>query len=92
MELYLNNTSIKNNKYFKTHEELLNLSVQELEEIKAYKKKAGLKIPMLYPCLPIKLMETVPSIKGIVWIPVWATWNWWQTVNVTTGTIKSKSE
>ena len=41
MELYLNNTSIKNNKYFKTHEELLNLSVQELEEIKAYKKRTG---------------------------------------------------
>ena len=38
MELYLNDTSIKNNKYFKTHEELLALSNKELQEIKAYKK------------------------------------------------------
>ena len=41
MELYLNNTSIKNNKYFKTHEELLALSNKELQEIKAYKKRLG---------------------------------------------------
>ena len=39
MELYLNDTSIKNNKYFKTHEELLALSNKELPEIKAYKKR-----------------------------------------------------
>tara|TARA_R100001230_G_C5644849_1_gene150558 strand:+ start:253 stop:972 length:720 start_codon:yes stop_codon:yes gene_type:complete len=41
MELYLNNSSIKNNKYFKTHKELLNISIEELEEIKAYKKRTG---------------------------------------------------
>tara|TARA_Y100001963_G_scaffold138354_1_gene203017 strand:- start:61 stop:753 length:693 start_codon:yes stop_codon:yes gene_type:complete len=39
MKLYLNNSSIKNNKYFKTHKELLNISSKELEEIKAYKKR-----------------------------------------------------
>tara|TARA_R100000808_G_scaffold4035_2_gene13553 strand:- start:849 stop:1547 length:699 start_codon:yes stop_codon:yes gene_type:complete len=39
--LYLNNSSIKNNKYFKTHEELLALSNKELLEIKAYKKSTG---------------------------------------------------
>ena len=41
MHLYLNNSSIKNNKYFKTHKELLNISSKELEEIKAYKKRTG---------------------------------------------------
>ena len=41
MNLYLNNTSIENNKYFKTHIELLNLSKKELIEIKAYKKRSG---------------------------------------------------
>ena len=41
MQLYLNNSSIKNNKYFKTHEELLSLSNKELTEIKAYKKRTG---------------------------------------------------
>ena len=30
MQLYLNNSSIKNNKYFKTHKELLALSNKEL--------------------------------------------------------------
>ena len=39
MNLYLNNSSIKNNKYFKTHKELLALSNKELQEIKAYKKR-----------------------------------------------------
>tara|TARA_Y100001963_G_scaffold41830_1_gene58641 strand:- start:1745 stop:2437 length:693 start_codon:yes stop_codon:yes gene_type:complete len=39
MHLYLNDSSIKNNKYFKTHEELLNISNEELEEIKTYKKR-----------------------------------------------------
>ena len=39
--LYLNNSSIKNNKYFKTHKELLTLSNKELQEIKAYKKRTG---------------------------------------------------
>lgn len=38
-ELYINDSSIKNNKYFKTHKELLKLSKKELNEIKAYKKK-----------------------------------------------------
>ena len=33
MELYLNNSSIENNKYFKTHEELLNISNDELLKI-----------------------------------------------------------
>ena len=37
--LYLNNSSITNNKYFKTHKELLKISKKELEEIKAYKKR-----------------------------------------------------
>ena len=37
--LYLNNTSITNNKYFKTHKDLLKLSNKELQEIKAYKKR-----------------------------------------------------
>ena len=41
MQLYLNNSSIKNNKYFKTHEELLSLSNKELQEIKEYKKRTG---------------------------------------------------
>ena len=41
MELYLNNSSIENNKYFKTHEELLNISNDELLKIKAYKKRSG---------------------------------------------------
>ena len=40
-ELYLNNTSITNNKYFKTHIELLDISKKELQEIKAYKLKSG---------------------------------------------------
>lgn len=37
--LYLNETSIQNNKYFKTHKELLQLSKKEIEDIKAYKKR-----------------------------------------------------
>ena len=41
MHLYLNNSSIKNNKYFKTHKELLALSNKELKEIKEYKLKSG---------------------------------------------------
>ena len=41
MNLYLNNSSIKNNKYFKTHKELLSLSNKELQDIKAYKKRTG---------------------------------------------------
>ena len=41
MNLYLNKTSIENNKYFKTHIELLQLSKKELTEIKAYKKRTG---------------------------------------------------
>ena len=41
MHLYLNDSSIKNNKYFKTHKELLALSSSELKEIKAYKKRTG---------------------------------------------------
>ena len=41
MQLYLNNSSIENNKYFKTHEELLSLSNKELQEIKEYKKRTG---------------------------------------------------
>jgi len=41
MELYLNNTSIKNNKHFRTHKDLLNISIKELKEIKAYKLKSG---------------------------------------------------
>ena len=41
MELYLNNSSIENNKYFKTHKDLLNISKTELEDIKAYKKWTG---------------------------------------------------
>ena len=41
MNLYLNNSSIKNNKYFKNHGELLSLSNKELQEIKAYKKRTG---------------------------------------------------
>jgi len=39
--LYINNSSIENNKYFKTHEDLLNISNTELEDIKAYKKRTG---------------------------------------------------
>jgi len=39
--LYLNNSSIENNKYFKTHKDLLNISNTELEDIKAYKKRTG---------------------------------------------------
>tara|TARA_R100000353_G_scaffold83253_1_gene62252 strand:+ start:314 stop:1039 length:726 start_codon:yes stop_codon:yes gene_type:complete len=39
--LYINNSSIENNKYFKTHKDLLNISNTELEEIKAYKKRTG---------------------------------------------------
>ena len=41
MKLYLNNSSIENNKYFKTHKELLNISNKELQEIKDYKKRTG---------------------------------------------------
>ena len=41
MNLYLNKTSIENNKYFKTHIELLQLSKKELTEIKEYKKRTG---------------------------------------------------
>ena len=41
MNLYLNKTSIENNKYFKTHIELLQLSKKELTEIKAYKLRSG---------------------------------------------------
>jgi len=41
MNLYLNKTSIENNKYFKTHVELLQLSKKELTEIKEYKKRTG---------------------------------------------------
>ena len=39
--LYINNSSIENNKYFKTHKDLLNISKTELEDIKAYKKRTG---------------------------------------------------
>ena len=41
MELYLNNSSIENNKYFKTHKELLNISNKEIQKIKEYKLKSG---------------------------------------------------
>ena len=40
-ELYLNNQSIENNKYFETAESLLKYSNKKLNEIKAYKKRTG---------------------------------------------------
>ena len=39
--LYINNTSIKNNKYFETSNDLLKYSNSKLNEIKAYKKRTG---------------------------------------------------
>jgi hypothetical protein len=39
--LYINETSINNNKYFKTHKDLLALSNKEIKEIKEYKQRTG---------------------------------------------------
>ena len=39
--LYINKTSINNNKYFKNHLELLNISKDKLQEIKEHKKRLG---------------------------------------------------